>query len=102
MDEVVEDEHCHTQQLYQRYGDWIEQTAKTLAWEKINYDLVESMVVFIALCGKRDCPVPTSGSILVFVAVKYFKIEGDTNTLLYSTDEGLSWKEHKYYPTPIR
>jgi len=38
----------------------------------------------------------------VIVAVKYFKTEGDTNTLLYSTDEGLSWKEHKFYPTPIR
>jgi len=64
------DEHCDIQQLYQRYGDWSEQTAKTLAlmnWEKINYDLVESMVVFIADGGTRDCPVPTSGSILVFL-----------------------------------
>jgi len=38
----------------------------------------------------------------VIVAVKYFKTEGDTNTLLYSTDEGLSWHHHKFYPTPIR
>lgn len=38
----------------------------------------------------------------VIVAVKYFKTEGDTNTLLYSTDEGLSWQQHKFYPTPIR
>ena len=48
-------------------------------WEKINYDLVESMVVFITLCGKKECPVPTSGSILVFVAVNYFKTEGDSS-----------------------
>jgi len=38
----------------------------------------------------------------VIVAVKYFKTEGDTNTLLYSTDEGLSWHRHQFYPTPIR
>eukprot|EP00092_Neocalanus_flemingeri_P022770 GFUD01024690.1.p1 GENE.GFUD01024690.1~~GFUD01024690.1.p1 ORF type:complete len:2176 (-),score=631.55 GFUD01024690.1:299-6826(-) len=38
----------------------------------------------------------------VIVAVKYFKTEGDTNTLLYSTDEGLSWQKHEFYPTPIR
>ena len=38
----------------------------------------------------------------VIVAVKYFKTEGDTNTLLYSTDEGLTWHQHKFYPTPIR
>ena len=36
------------------------------------------------------------------MAVKYFKTEGDTNTLHYSTDEGLSWHQHKFYPTPIR
>ena len=38
----------------------------------------------------------------VIVAVKYFKTEGDTNTLLYSIDEGLTWKSHQFYPTPIR
>ena len=38
----------------------------------------------------------------VIVAVKYFKTEGDTNTLLYSTDEGLTWRSHQFYPTPIR
>lgn len=38
----------------------------------------------------------------VIVAVKYFKTEGDTNTLLYSTDEGLTWQKHKFYPNPIR
>jgi hypothetical protein len=39
---------------------------------------------------------------LTVVAVKYFKTEGDTNILLYSTNEGLTWKSHKFYPTPIR
>ncbi len=34
--------------------------------------------------------------------MKYFKTEGDTNILLYSTNEGLTWKSHKFYPTPIR
>ena len=36
-------------------------------WEKINYDLVEAMVVFVADGGTRDCPLPTEGSILVFL-----------------------------------
>jgi hypothetical protein len=40
--------------------------------------------------------------LLTVVAVKYFKTEGDTNILLYSTNEGLTWKSHKFYPTPIR
>eukprot|EP00090_Calanus_glacialis_P015911 TRINITY_DN25023_c0_g1_i1.p1 TRINITY_DN25023_c0_g1~~TRINITY_DN25023_c0_g1_i1.p1 ORF type:complete len:1347 (-),score=453.74 TRINITY_DN25023_c0_g1_i1:75-3920(-) len=64
------DSSCDVKQLYQRYGDWSEQTCKTLAlmnWEKINYDLVEAMVVFVADGGTRDCPVPRSGSILVFL-----------------------------------
>jgi len=38
----------------------------------------------------------------VIVAVKYFKTEGYTNELLYSTDEGLHWKTHQFYPTPMR
>jgi len=38
----------------------------------------------------------------VLVAVKYFKTEGYTNELLYSTDEGLNWKTHQFYPTPMR
>eukprot|EP00092_Neocalanus_flemingeri_P073805 GFUD01091162.1.p1 GENE.GFUD01091162.1~~GFUD01091162.1.p1 ORF type:complete len:1281 (+),score=425.03 GFUD01091162.1:331-4173(+) len=64
------DESCDSKQLYQRYGDWSEQTARTLAlmnWDKINYDLVEAMVVFIADGGTRDCPDPTTGSLLVFL-----------------------------------
>jgi len=64
------DSSCDMKQLYQRYGDWSEQTCKTLAlmnWDIINYDLVEAMVVFIADGGTRDCPLPRSGSILVFL-----------------------------------
>ena len=56
--------------MYERYRDWSETTANTLAlmdWEKINYDLVEAMVVFVADGGTRDCPLPTEGSILVFL-----------------------------------
>ena len=56
--------------MYERYGDWSERTANTLAlmdWEKINYDLVEAMVVFVADGGTRDCPLPNEGSILVFL-----------------------------------
>ena len=56
--------------MYERYSDWSERTANTLAlmdWEKINYDLVEAMVVFVADGGTRDCPLPNEGSILVFL-----------------------------------
>ena len=61
---------CLISQVYERYRDWSETTANTLAlmdWEKINYDLVEAMVVFVADGGTRDCPLPTEGSILVFL-----------------------------------
>merc|ERR1719357_137770 len=64
------DSSCDMKQLYLRYGGWSEQTCKTLAlmdWEKINYDLVEAMVVFIADGGSRDFQLPRSGSILVFL-----------------------------------
>jgi hypothetical protein len=56
-------------------------------------------VVFLFLkvfASKQWC------DLLTVVAVKYFKTEGDTNILLYSTNEGLTWKSHKFYPTPIR
>ena len=64
------DERCSIKQVYERYSDWSERTANTLAlmdWEKINYDLVEAMVVFVADGGTRDCPLPNEGSILVFL-----------------------------------
>ena len=38
----------------------------------------------------------------IIVAVKYFKTEGPTNELLYSTDEGLNWKSLKFYDKPLR
>ena len=38
----------------------------------------------------------------VLVVVKYFKTEGFTNEIMYSTDEGLNWKSHQFYPTPMR
>ena len=38
----------------------------------------------------------------VIVAVKYFKTEGETNELLYTTNEGLTWHSHQFYERPIR
>ena len=38
----------------------------------------------------------------VIVAVKYFKAEGATNVLEYSTDEGLTWQQHQFYEEPLR
>ena len=38
----------------------------------------------------------------IIVAVKYFKTEGPTNELLYSTDEGINWKSLKFYEKPLR
>ena len=38
----------------------------------------------------------------IIVAVKYFKTEGPTSELLYSTDEGLNWKSLKFYDKPLR
>ena len=38
----------------------------------------------------------------IIVAVKYFKTEGPTNTLEYSTDEGITWHQHKFYEEKLR
>ena len=38
----------------------------------------------------------------VIVAVKYFKTEGATNILEYSTDEGLTWNKHQFYDVPVK
>jgi len=38
----------------------------------------------------------------VIVAVKYFKTEGNTDEILYTTDEGVTWNSHKFYHKPIR
>jgi len=37
----------------------------------------------------------------IIVAVKYFKTEGMSNELLYSTDEGISWSNLKFYHEPV-
>jgi len=36
------------------------------------------------------------------VAVKYFKTEGETRELLYSTDEGESWSIHNFHVEDLR
>ncbi|XP_046665505.1 sortilin-related receptor-like isoform X3 [Homalodisca vitripennis] len=38
----------------------------------------------------------------VLVAVKYFKSNGETNILKYSTDEGESWKDHAFTDEDLR
>lgn len=38
----------------------------------------------------------------LIVAVKYFKTEGATNQLLYSTNEGITWKKVTFYTEPLR
>lgn len=38
----------------------------------------------------------------IIVAVKYYKTEGFTNTLLYSTNEGISWQSLVFYKEPIK
>ena len=37
----------------------------------------------------------------IIVAIKYFKTEGRTNELFYSTNEGISWKTLKFYHEPV-
>ena len=64
------DEHCDIPQIYLRYSDYSEPTARTLSvmdWTKINYDLIEAVLSFIAEGGSKDMRLPTSGSILVFL-----------------------------------
>jgi len=38
----------------------------------------------------------------IIIAVKYYKLHELTNTLLYSTDEGNSWKTFQFYEKEIR
>lgn len=38
----------------------------------------------------------------IIVAVKYFKTEGKTNQLFYSTDEGITWKNITFYHEPLK
>ena len=66
----VWDEHCDTKQLQMRYSDCSDTTARTLAlmdWSKINYDLIESVLCYIAEGGSMDMRLPMHGTILVFL-----------------------------------
>ena len=36
------------------------------------------------------------------VATKYYKTDGPTNQLLYSTDEGINWKNLTFYEKPLK
>ena len=38
----------------------------------------------------------------IITAVKYFKTEGMTNELLYSTNEGINWEKIYFYPEPLK
>ena len=38
----------------------------------------------------------------VIVAAKYYKTEGRTDELLYSTDDGLTWNSLRFYHEPLR
>ena len=66
----VWDEHCDTKQLQMRYSDCSDTTARTLSlmdWNKINYDLIESVLSYIAEGGSYDMRLPMHGTILVFL-----------------------------------
>ena len=73
-----------------------------LSWHQVEYLAFGKLSLTFAqvLKGNYYYNVGDHGGVIV--AVKYFKTEGDTNTLLYSIDEGLTWKSHQFYPTPIR
>ena len=51
------------------------------------------------LQGNYYCNLGDHGGIIV--AVKYYKTEGMTSELIYSTDEGLSWKPIRFYHKPV-
>lgn len=38
----------------------------------------------------------------ILVAVKYFKSKGETNEILYSTDEGETWIAHEFHATNLK
>ena len=38
----------------------------------------------------------------IIAAVKYYKTEGATNEILYSTNEGITWKSLKFYDKPLK
>ena len=64
------DEKCNPKQIYHRYSGCSPSVGKTLAimdFDKINYDLLERLVVYIADGGSRDQELAKEGSILVFL-----------------------------------
>ena len=67
------DEKCSAKQVFHRYKveeGWHESVAKTLAlmdFEKINYELIEQVVVYIAEGGSSSQPLAREGSILIFL-----------------------------------
>ena len=38
----------------------------------------------------------------ILVATQYYKTEGPTNELLYSTNEGITWKPLKFYAKKLK
>ena len=38
----------------------------------------------------------------ILVATKYYKTEGPTNEILYSTNEGITWKSLKFHEKPLK
>jgi len=67
------DEKCSMKQVFHRYKveyDCSEPVSRTLALmdhDKINYELIEQMLLFIVEGGSRELRVPMDGSILVFL-----------------------------------
>merc|ERR1740128_859272 len=67
------DEKCSSKQVFHRYKveeGWSEPVARTLAlmdFEKINYELIEQTVVYIAEGGSSSQPLAREGSILIFL-----------------------------------
>lgn len=64
---ATRDDHLTVQQLYHRYKDYSVTTCKSLYlldYEKINYELIETILVWIA---EGDHKYPRQGSILVFL-----------------------------------
>lgn len=58
-------------------------------WNKINYDLIESVLVFIAEGGSMDMRLPDSGSILVFLPGKLHRC-AEMETVFSVIFEGLT------------
>ena len=67
--------------VFLRYGNCSEHACRTLAltdWEKINYDLVEHVVSFVARGGNENFRCPQDGSILIFLPGKLLSAKDKT------------------------